>query len=83
MAITFTPLHPVIAAECSGIDIGRTLTKDEAEAIDAGMDRHGVLVFRRAAPLTTEQQIAFTKNFGELEPPYTQIRSPEAQAVDF
>ena len=26
MAITFTPLHPVIAAECSGIEIGRTLT---------------------------------------------------------
>lgn len=82
MAIAFTPLHPVIAAECSGIDIGGTLTKDEAEAIDAGMDRYGVLLFRRAAPLTTEQQIAFTKNFGELEPPYTQIRSPEGSRLD-
>lgn len=71
MAMTITPLFPVIAVECSGIDIGRTLTKDEAEAIDAGMDRYGVLIFRRA----------FTKNFGELEPPDTQIRSPEAQAV--
>ena len=35
------------------------------------MDRYAVLVFRQGAPLTTEQQIAFTRNFGDLEAPYT------------
>jgi len=75
MAPTFTPLHPVIAAECSGVDIGQPLTAEQAAAIDAGMDKYAVLVFRQGAPLTTPQQTAFTLNFGEQEPPYTQIQA--------
>src|SRR5215211_4277807 len=82
MAITFTPLHPTIGAECSGIDIAEKLTPETAAAIDEGMDRYAVLVFRRTTPLTTEQQIAFSKNFGELEPPYTQIQSPDGKRLD-
>src|SRR5437763_10034259 len=82
MTVTFTALAPTLAAECSGVDIGRPLSSGEAAAIDAGMDRFAVLVFRRGAPLTAEQQIAFTKNFGELEPPYTQIQSPEGKRLD-
>ena len=81
MAITFAPLHAVIAAECSGVDIGEPLSPAEAAAIDEGMDRYAVLVFRRGIPLTTEQQIAFTRNFGELEPPYMQIQSPESKRL--
>jgi alpha-ketoglutarate-dependent 2,4-dichlorophenoxyacetate dioxygenase len=75
MAIALTPLHPVIGAECSGIDICQPLTKDQAAAIDAGMDRYAVLVFRQGTPLTTEQQLAFTLNFGDIEAPYTQIQA--------
>ncbi len=75
MSIAFTPLQPVLAAACTGIDIARTLTAAQAAAIDAGMDRYAVLVFRQGTPLTTEQQVAFTKNFGELEPPYRQIQA--------
>ena len=82
MTITFMPLHPVIAAECTGVDIADPLGPNEAAAIEEGMDRYAVLVFRRATPLTTEQQIAFTRNFGELEPPYTQIGSPEGKRLD-
>jgi len=41
-----------------------------------------VLAFRREAPLTAGQQIAFTTNFGQLEPPYTQIQSPEGKRLD-
>ena len=81
MAISFTPLTPCIAAECLGVDIGRPLSHDEAAAIDAGMDQYAVLVFRREVPLTTEQQIAFTRNFGELELPYTQISSSGGQRL--
>ena len=77
MTITFTPLHPVIGAECGGVDISRSLTKQEAAAIDAGMDRYAVLVFRQGTPLTTEQQLAFTLNFGEQEAPYTQIQAAQ------
>ena len=77
MPITFTPLHPVIGAECSGVDISQPLTVEEAGAIDAGMDRYAVLVFRQPEPLTTEQQTAFTLNFGEQEAPYTQIQAAQ------
>jgi alpha-ketoglutarate-dependent 2,4-dichlorophenoxyacetate dioxygenase len=82
MAVTFTPLTPVFAAECSGVDIGLPLTPQDAAAIDEGMDRYAVLVFRREQPLTADRQIAFTENFGELEPPYTQIQSPEGKRLD-
>jgi alpha-ketoglutarate-dependent 2,4-dichlorophenoxyacetate dioxygenase len=75
MTPTFTPLHPVIAAACSGIDISRPLTAEQAAAIDAGMDKYAVLVFHQGEPLTTAQQTAFTLNFGEQEPPYTQIQA--------
>lgn len=73
MAITLTPLHPVFAAECSGIDIAEPISAAVAEKIDNAMDRYAVLVFRRERPLTTEQQIAFTTSLGELEGPYTKI----------
>jgi len=82
MPIAFTPLHPVFAAECIGVDIAQPLTRDQAAVIDAGMDRYAVLVFRRDAPVSTQQQIAFTKNFGELEGEYRQITSPEGVRLD-
>jgi alpha-ketoglutarate-dependent 2,4-dichlorophenoxyacetate dioxygenase len=77
MPITFQPKHPVFAAECWGVDIGQDLNPDQAAAIDAGMDRYAVLVFRRDAPVSTERQKIFTQYFGEMEPPYQQIVSPE------
>jgi alpha-ketoglutarate-dependent 2,4-dichlorophenoxyacetate dioxygenase len=77
MAISLTPLHPVIGPECSGVDISQPLTKADAAAIDTGMDRYAVLVFRQGTPLTTEQQLTFTLNFGELEAPYTQIQGAQ------
>ena len=77
MPIAFQPLHPVFAAECVGVDIDADLSPLQIAAIDAGMDQHAVLVFRRAATLATERQVSFTKYFGDLEPPYTQITSPE------
>jgi alpha-ketoglutarate-dependent 2,4-dichlorophenoxyacetate dioxygenase len=59
-------IHPIFVGQVSGVDISRPLTKDQVAAIEAGMDRYAVLVFRDQ-PLTDEQQIAFTGNFGELE----------------
>lgn len=77
MPIIFQPLHPVFAAVCAGVDINQDLTAEQTAAIDAGMDRYAVLVFRRDAPISTERQKAFTLRFGALEPPYQQIVSPE------
>lgn len=82
MSITFTPLHPVFAAECSGVDPAEPLTSAAAEAVHAGMDRYAVLVFRRSQPLSTQQQLAFTQNLGELEALYTTIRAADGMRLD-
>src|SRR5271165_6886045 len=66
MSLTFRPLHPVFAAEVTGIDLRRGLSPDEVAAIEAGMDKFAVLVFADQ-PLTDQRQIDFTRNFGELE----------------
>lgn len=82
MSLTFTALHPVFAAECAGVDTGKPMSPEIATAIEDAMDRYAVLVFRRAAPLTTEQQLAFTKSLGELEPPYRKINAEEGVRLD-
>jgi len=61
-----TPCHPDFVGEVSGIDISIPLMPDQVAAIQAGMDRYAVLVFRDQ-PLTDEQQCAYSRNFGELE----------------
>jgi alpha-ketoglutarate-dependent 2,4-dichlorophenoxyacetate dioxygenase len=69
MAISIRPIHPVFAGEVSGVDLRQPLTPSEVAAIDAGMDRYAVLVFH-GQNITDEQQIAFTRNFGEIENSY-------------
>ena len=66
MGISIDPVHPVFAGEVSGIDIAQPLIRDEVAAIEAGMDRYAVLIFRDQ-PLTDDQQLEFSRNFGELE----------------
>ena len=67
MAMMVTPLTPDFCAEITGIDI--TLPLDEAEftAIRAAFDRWSVLIFPEQ-PLDDASQIAFSENFGPLEP---------------
>ena len=66
MSVTIHPLHPMFVGEVSGVDCAKPLSADEISAIEAGMDQYAVLVFRDQR-LTDEQQIAFTRHFGELE----------------
>jgi len=66
MPVAFRQLHPVFAAEVSGVDCAKPLSPDEVAAIEAGMDEYAVLVFRDQ-DLSDEQQLAFTRQFGPLE----------------
>jgi alpha-ketoglutarate-dependent 2,4-dichlorophenoxyacetate dioxygenase len=69
MAVSIRRLHPVFVGEVSGVDLREKLAREEAAAIDAGMDRNAVLVFH-GQEITDEQQIAFSHNFGEIENSY-------------
>jgi alpha-ketoglutarate-dependent 2,4-dichlorophenoxyacetate dioxygenase len=66
MTISIRQVHPVFVGEVSGVDLRHSLTPDEIAAIEAGMDRYAVLIFHDQR-ITDEQQIAFTRNFGEIE----------------
>jgi alpha-ketoglutarate-dependent 2,4-dichlorophenoxyacetate dioxygenase len=69
MAISIRPIHPVFAGEVSGVDLRQPLTPGEVAAIEEGMDRYAILVFHDQN-ITDEQQIAFSRNFGEIENSY-------------
>ena len=70
MTLSIQPIDPVsrpfFGGEVSGIDITKPLTREQAAEIEKGMDTFGVLVFHDQK-LTDETQMAFSRNFGELE----------------
>jgi alpha-ketoglutarate-dependent 2,4-dichlorophenoxyacetate dioxygenase len=69
MTISVRPLTSCIAGEVTGCDLAKPLSKDEVAAIEAGMDLWAVLVFHDQV-ITDEQQVAFTRNFGQIENSY-------------
>ena len=66
MPIVIRQINPLFAGEVSGIDITKPITREDAAAIEAGMDRYAVLVFRDQR-FTDEEQMAFGANFGRIE----------------
>ena len=70
------PLSPHVGAEVIGVDISQPLPDDLFKTIDHAYNHYSVLVFR-GQKLTPEQQIAFSRLFGELEvSPRTQFALP-------
>jgi alpha-ketoglutarate-dependent 2,4-dichlorophenoxyacetate dioxygenase len=66
MPIAIRQIHPAFAGEVSGVDISRPISKEDVAAIEAGMDRYAVLVFRDQ-DISDEQQMTFSCNFGAIE----------------
>ncbi|MDB5399962.1 MAG: 2,4-dichlorophenoxyacetate dioxygenase [Rhodopila sp.] len=66
MAISIQPVQPGFGAEVTGVDCCKPLSSADTAAIEDGMDQYAVLVFRDQ-PLSDQQQIDFTRHFGELE----------------
>ena len=73
MAITFKPLHPLLAAEASGVDLSKPLPPALVKEIVAGMDQYAVLVFR-GQKLDEDRQIAYARQFGPLDLGLRKIR---------
>jgi alpha-ketoglutarate-dependent 2,4-dichlorophenoxyacetate dioxygenase len=64
--IGIRPLHDRFVAEIGGVDLTRPLAPAEIGEIEAAIAEHAVLVFRDQR-ITDEQQLAFSRYFGELE----------------
>lgn len=84
MTLSIRPVDPVsrpfFAAEASGLDITRPLSPEQAAAIEAAMDRFGVLVFR-GQRFDDEAQLAFSRNFGGLEEATGDINWGQARRI--
>jgi alpha-ketoglutarate-dependent 2,4-dichlorophenoxyacetate dioxygenase len=68
MELAIRQLHPLFAGEVSGVDVGKPLDAGAVGALNAAIDRYAVLVFP-SQDLDDERQMAFARNFGELELP--------------
>jgi len=64
--ITIRNCTPAIGAEISGLDLSRPLDRASLGVIEDTLHSRGI-VFFRGQTLTEAQQIAFSRNFGELE----------------
>jgi alpha-ketoglutarate-dependent 2,4-dichlorophenoxyacetate dioxygenase len=69
MTIHIEPANPArqdFVGAVRGVDLRQPLSAEDHAAIEAGMDRFAVLVFRDQ-PLDDAQQLAFSRQFGTLE----------------
>jgi taurine dioxygenase len=68
MAISIKNLDATLGAEIGGIDVSKPLPQADIDAIEAAWRKRLVVVFHGQS-LSDPQLIAFSRNFGELDPP--------------
>ena len=66
--ISIRNLDSTLGAEVAGVDVSKPLPQADIDAIEAAWRERLVVVFHDQA-LNDPQLIAFSKNFGELDPP--------------
>jgi len=76
-SIAITPLHPVLGAEVSGVDLSRPVDAATREALTAALAEHLALVVHEQT-LTPEQYLRAASAFGPpMEQHYSQHNMPE------
>ncbi len=68
MPIAITPFDAALGAEATGIDLAQPLAPDARDTLDAAWRDRLVLVIRGQS-LSDPQLLAFSRHFGELDPP--------------
>ena len=66
MTLEIIPTGAVLGAELRGVDLSQPLGDNVFAEIEHAYDEHGVIFFR-TQDITPEQQVAFTRRFGEIE----------------
>ena len=66
MGVEIRQVGECFAGEVTGIDLTEPLSTENVNAIHEGMDKYAVLTFREQ-PLTAEEQLAFSKQLGDIE----------------
>jgi len=66
MTLEIIPTGAVVGAELRGVDLSQPLGDNVFAEIEHAYDEHGVIFFR-TQDITPEQQVAFTRRFGEIE----------------
>jgi alpha-ketoglutarate-dependent 2,4-dichlorophenoxyacetate dioxygenase len=66
VSLTVKQLHPLFAAEVTGIDLHLLTDPDLPKAVERVMDGYAVSVLRRQM-IDDEQQVRFTRLYGDLE----------------
>ncbi|HUS96362.1 MAG TPA: TauD/TfdA family dioxygenase [Hyphomicrobiaceae bacterium] len=66
MAVQIRQIHDLFVGDVSGVDLTRPLAGEDKVVLEAGIAQYGVLVFH-GQDLSDEQQVAFSRNFGEIE----------------
>jgi alpha-ketoglutarate-dependent 2,4-dichlorophenoxyacetate dioxygenase len=74
------PAHPEFVGEVEGIDLHEPASPAAVAAIEAGMDRFAILVFHDQH-IEDEQQVAFTRNLGPIDPADGDIARPHERRL--
>ena len=72
MTVTLRPLSPAVGVEVMGVDL-RRLGEAEFASIERAWHQHSVILLRDQ-PLGDDDLLAFSRRFGELDPPPNQER---------
>ena len=66
MTLSIHPLTDAIGVEIRGVDLSQPMDSDTFARIEEAFYAHSVLLFRDQS-LSADQQVAFTRRFGDLE----------------
>jgi alpha-ketoglutarate-dependent 2,4-dichlorophenoxyacetate dioxygenase len=68
MTVNVRQVHPLFAAEVSGVELAATLAPETDGILTDAIDRYSVLIFR-AQSLDDDRLLALGRVFGDVEPP--------------
>ena len=74
------PAHPQFVGEVDGVDLREQANPATVAAIEEGMDRFAILVFHGQL-IDDAQQVAFTRNFGPIDPADGDIARPHERRL--